>query len=52
MAKIEMELLKCFVLILGLRLQRYATSTKRYPFKKFLQTVNLFSQPELPSKGD
>ena len=33
-AKIELEFLICFVLILGLRLQRYSTNRKRYPPKK------------------
>ena len=33
-AKIELEFLIFFVLILGLRLQRYSTNTKRYPPKK------------------
>ena len=35
-----------FVLILGLRLQRYSTNTKRYPRKKFLETVSFV----LPAK--
>ena len=30
-AKIELNFLLCFVLILGLRLQRYSTNTKRCP---------------------
>ena len=33
-AKIELLFLMFFVLILGLRLQRYSTNTKRYPPKK------------------
>ena len=33
-AKIELKFLIFFVLILGLRLQRYSTSTKRYPPEK------------------
>ena len=33
-AKIELEFLIFFVLILGLRLQRYLTNTKRCPPKK------------------
>ena len=33
-AKIELYFLIFFVLILGLRLQRYSTNTKRYPPKK------------------
>ena len=34
MAKIELQFLIFFVLILGLRLQRYSANTKRYPPKK------------------
>ena len=33
-AKIELQFLIFFVLISGLRLQRYLTNTKRYPPKK------------------
>ena len=46
-AKIETQF---FALILRLQLQRYLTNTKRYPPKKFLETPNLSSQPELQGK--
>ena len=49
-AKIEIFFLKLFVSILGLCLQRYSTSTKRYPRTMFLKTLNLFSKPELLKK--
>ena len=42
--------MKFFVLILGLRLQKYSTNTKKYPPKKVLEALNLFSQFELPGK--
>ena len=39
-----------FVLVLGLRLQRYSTNKKRYSPKIFLQSIDLFSQPKLAEK--
>ena len=42
--------MKFSFLILGLRSQRYLTNTKRHPPKKFLETLNLFFQLELPGK--
>ena len=38
------------VLILGMRLERYLTNTKRYPPKTFLKILSLFSQPEFQQK--
>ena len=45
--KIELYFLMFFVLILGLRLQKYSTNTKRCPpEKKFLETLSF----DLPAK--
>ena len=43
-------ILNCFILILGLQLKRYLTNTKKYPQKKFFETLNLFYRPELKGK--
>ena len=51
LAKIEIKFLNIFVLIFGLRLQRYSTNAKRYSPEKFLETLSLFSQREFPEKG-
>ena len=42
--------LKCFVLVLGVWLQRYSRNTKRYPLKKCLETLSLFSLLEFQEK--
>ena len=50
-AKVDIKFLNFFVLILGLRLQRYLTNTNREPPKKFLETLSLFFQPKFLEKG-
>ena len=51
-AKVDIKFFNFFVLILGLRLQRYLTNTKREPPKKFLETLSLFFQPKFLKKGE
>ena len=52
-AKIDLQFLKCFVLILGMPLQRHLRNAMKYPSKKVFKNPAfvLLLQPEFPEKG-